>query len=465
MKSVLLAFLAFLQIPGSAVSQIRSGIPGRGDFQISADISRYYGDSLQAYVELAYAVRENSLTYDLDSGRYVGTANFTLTVRTDSGIVLRREWRVPHVLADSERMHGVQQLIGLEGFAVRRGVYSVVLNAVDALQPRRGDSLTLPLTIDFTAGKPAISDIEFCTTIEQSENRRSPFYKNTLEVIPNPARLYGSGLPIIYYYMELYNIGGGADQSPVKLHTAVVDVAGREMTSKDKPKQRSHNASVEIGTMNIGTVRSGTYYFTATLIDTGNRVLAQSSKKFYVYKPGSRPDSTLAGGREPLSFLQFYGMTDTAVILEFHEASYLATEQEKEQFNQLTDLHARQKFLAEFWDRRSTDSTRQTNPYRDEYLRRVDYAVNSYGTPGTPGWRTDRGRVYIMYGPPNDIEHFASTQDAAPYEIWHYDDQQGGIIFVFVDETGLSNFQLVHSTARTEFQDENWFEDYAHKAK
>jgi hypothetical protein len=81
---------------------------------------------------------------------------------------------------------------------------------------------------------------------------------------------------------------------------------------------------------------------------------------------------------------------------------------------------------------------------------------NSFNTMQRRGWRTDRGRVYLMYGEPSEIERYPSQVDAKPYELWHYNELEGGVIFVFGDVSGFSEYLLLHSTMRGELRDENW---------
>ena len=72
------------------------------------------------------------------------------------------------------------------------------------------------------------------------------------------------------------------------------------------------------------------------------------------------------------------------------------------------------------------------------------------------GWRTDRGRVLLLYGVPDEIERFPYSAENKPYEIWKYFSIQGGVIFVFVDKRELGRYELVHSTARGELNDPEW---------
>ena len=109
------------------------------------------------------------------------------------------------------------------------------------------------------------------------------------------------------------------------------------------------------------------------------------------------------------------------------------------------------------------DTLAAVNTFRDQYLQRVGYANQNYTNGFRNGWKTDRGRVYVLYGPPSEIERYTSSQESQPYEIWHYNEMEGGVLFVFVDRTSMSDFQLVHATMRTELHDESWFDHYARK--
>ncbi|MCX6165226.1 MAG: GWxTD domain-containing protein, partial [Ignavibacteriae bacterium] len=75
----------------------------------------------------------------------------------------------------------------------------------------------------------------------------------------------------------------------------------------------------------------------------------------------------------------------------------------------------------------------------------------------TEGWKTDRGRIYLTYGRPNDIESFPYESDIKGYEIWHYDLLQGGTICVFMEQQpGSGWFIIAHSTIRGELKNDNW---------
>jgi GWxTD domain-containing protein len=438
-----------------------------GQFHIEVDVARFYGDSSQLYVEVYYDIHENNLTYKPDGDRYLGAANLQMVVRKDTHVVTKKEWTVPHLLQDTARLASGQRMVGLESIGLPEGDYSLTMSGYDLNDQTRKDSMTFPLQVRrYPTDHEALSDVEFCTSIQSSSNKQSLFYKNTLEVIPNAARLYGAGLPILYYYAEAYNLASNSNGKNVIIRTAVLDAGGNEVLAKDKSKSRMHNSSVEMGTMNISTLKSGTYVFRISLKDSANTVFASSAKKFFLYKPGSAvPDSSQSLASMDFSTSEFASMDDTTLNHEFAFAQYLSTQTEQQQFGQLTLVKAKQRFMYEFWLRRNSEGLTTGNEFRDEYFKRIQYANANYTVAFHQGWKTDRGRVYILYGACDEVERSSSSAESVPYEIWHYNSLQGGVIFAFVDRTGMGEFTLVHSTHRNELHDENWYQEYARKAR
>lgn len=93
-----------------------------------------------------------------------------------------------------------------------------------------------------------------------------------------------------------------------------------------------------------------------------------------------------------------------------------------------------------FWARRDTDPDTPENEFKEEFMRRLDHA-NLQFTAIRPGWRTDRGRIYILCGEPDEIEKVMQGVGGQATEIWYY--QNLGRTFIFVDERGYGDYELV----------------------
>ncbi len=114
------------------------------------------------------------------------------------------------------------------------------------------------------------------------------------------------------------------------------------------------------------------------------------------------------------------------------EVPYIITDEERKAFMSLSNDEEREAFIENFWQRRNPNPDDPDNSYRDEHYRRIQYA-NDHFAAGKPGWKTDRGRIYIMWGKPDSIDSHPSggmydrPQDEGggetstfPFEIWHY---------------------------------------------
>jgi GWxTD domain-containing protein len=132
------------------------------------------------------------------------------------------------------------------------------------------------------------------------------------------------------------------------------------------------------------------------------------------------------------------------------DVAYIITDEEKKAFDQLTTDDEREQFVEQFWLRRDPTPDTIENEYKEEHYRRIAYANEHYAS-GIPGWRTDRGRIYIRFGPPDEIEAHPSggsyLRPAAegggetstyPFEIWRYrhlDNVGDDVMVEFVDPT------------------------------
>ena len=97
-------------------------------------------------------------------------------------------------------------------------------------------------------------------------------------------------------------------------------------------------------------------------------------------------------------------------------------------------------YFDRFWNGMDPNKETQKNELMDEYYLRVNFANQNYSTLSIDGWLTDRGRIYIKFGQPDDIERHPFEIDSVPYEIWRYYSVRK--IFVFVDRTGFGDYYL-----------------------
>jgi len=136
---------------------------------------------------------------------------------------------------------------------------------------------------------------------------------------------------------------------------------------------------------------------------------------------------------------------------------YIITPEERSAFLQLETNEEREQFIEQFWLRRSSNPDLPDNDFKEEHYRRIAYA-NEHFASGIPGWKTDRGRIYIIWGPPDEIEAHPTggTYDRPmdegggstttyPWETWRYRYLEGiqeNVILEFVDPTSTGEYHL-----------------------
>ncbi len=139
------------------------------------------------------------------------------------------------------------------------------------------------------------------------------------------------------------------------------------------------------------------------------------------------------------------------------DVRYIITPQERRAFIQMATDEERENFIESFWMRRDPTPDTIENEYKEEHYRRIAYANDRFAS-GIPGWRTDRGRIYIAYGPADEVEsHPSGGQYQRPYEegggftstypfeIWRYRWIEGigsDILLEFVDPTMTGEYRL-----------------------
>lgn len=139
------------------------------------------------------------------------------------------------------------------------------------------------------------------------------------------------------------------------------------------------------------------------------------------------------------------------------DVAYIITDDERKAFVNLETDEERDNFIEQFWLRRDPTPDTEENEYKEEHYRRIAYA-NDHFASGIPGWKTDRGRIYIMYGAPDEIDAHPSggtyerpyeegggSTSTYPFEDWRYryiDGIGNNVILEFVDTTMTGEYHL-----------------------
>jgi GWxTD domain-containing protein len=427
-------------------------------------LATFRGNEQFSFVETYLSVPVRYLTFSPEGKAY--KIGFSVEIRISKGDSVVFNQRFSHVFSSEfdSTNNPNQVLPAVKRIFLAPDTYAFFIKVAD-LHSEKNGAVTFSAPIRaITPDTLQLSDIELAVTINR-DSVDSQFLKNGYRVLPNPGSLYGSGLPIMFYYAEIYNLSftGAGDTTSYLVHSRILD--GQKQIVKQNPpktKKKRGNSAVELGRINTASLHSGSYVLELEVIDLATKQKSQEQKKIFIYQPEDVDQRNLASGsgssQETVAELfpdsRYDGMTEAQIDKEIETTKYIITKEEKNTYKKL-DLVGKRQFLKEFWVKRDEDPSTRKNEYREKYLASVEYANKNFGG-FQDGWKSDRGRILLLYGEPDEIERSPFSSETKPYQIWKYYSIQGGVEFIFADKRSFGNFELVHSSARGELNDPSW---------
>ncbi len=323
----------------------------------------------------------------------------------------------------------------------------------------------------FPPGELSVSDIQFAYPFGR-ETTDQTFMKSGIDVEPNPGRVYGAVERIVSAYFEVYDLARptGGERRDYEIAYVVRDQAGEPVRDWSRRIMSQAPTWADTVSFDVSGLRPGTYFLGVSVKEemSGGRAIVESSF-----------DLVWAAA----AWTRW--LIETEAIVPF-----LIGGVELDSFLALGP-GAKERYLEDFWA--AHDATPgQGNATREEFNRRVAWANRNYSTTLEPGMRTDRGRIYIKYGEPdelrrevipvqgNDInaaldELDRSTsgeltgnraidpEDSRAFEIWLYDYRGKelfptkdmttglGLQFIFVDDLGVGDYRLIRTNDKSDF--------------
>jgi len=265
-----------------------------------------------------------------------------------------------------------------------------------------------------------ISDIEIFKYVSD-DIKKYPFKKENFSFLPDIQFSYPDSFA--FYYFEIYN-------SPKKffLYLELKDSAGNILLSNIEEKISAAERNFVRGSIPIYALPGGKYLFKAIIMDTLKNIISESEREFtylslkYLHKKIAREKY-----EDYISFID-----------------YFATKEEMEEFKKL-EGNARITFLKKFWSKFDPDPNTPANEFLIVVIARIEYADKNFGTIYKKGRYTDRGRIYIKYGPPDEVKRNPYPVEIYPWESWFYKEPFRNQ-YIFVDLKGDGNYVLIYSS-------------------
>ncbi|MEO0079296.1 MAG: GWxTD domain-containing protein [candidate division WOR-3 bacterium] len=384
------------------------------------DWAAFRGPGDSSRVEFFYGVHYNQLEFHQEESLLVAPFAVSFEIKgldsdfSQSGTIRKRATL-------HSRKEGVRtQRQFVDGFGVvvppGRFVFQMTL-AESARSGTVGDTITVP---DFREGL-VLSSLQTGSRLVTDSARGS------WTVVPNPSRRFGtSGVPKVCLYLEVYNLI--PDSGSFRVECALVKKGSNDTVLVTRPLEQPKAGRPLAGVVlavPMDSVEPGTYLLSARVTETKSGRSAVREKEIEV-GPVSAP--------EPIPYrLELTDLTRKY----YREIQYLATPGELAEYRGLPDS-GKEVFLAKFWANRNLN----------EFARRMETVQQKYGNARTPGVQTDRGRIYVKYGEPDEVEQKVMEVNTKPREYWHYYKQ--GLVFIFIDLRGTGDFRLAWTNSPDE---------------
>lgn len=428
-------------------------------FNFEYSIGIFKGPEGKSILEVYYSFYKKGLFYSQSEGKYNAEAKIDIDIFNleNNELISSETYKIANQESDTSILEN--NLVGQINYQIPPGKYKMVVQAYDSKDDTKSKKDEREFVVeDFSKG-PILSDVELATLVTKSTDDKSIFYKNTLEVVPNPNSIFGNNIDELYYYFELYGLNSTNITDDFFILVEIKNLNKDNVYDKTLKKLSRNNAEdiVQFGSFRVDSLPTDKYILEVSVVDSKNTEKSKSERSFWVYNSNIVQDFNVG---ENSDFLRsnYANMREDLVDKEFDITTYIRTSSETSTYNKLTDLTDKRKFMYDFWQKRDPNTETPQNEYKIDYVKRVLEADATFKEQNREGWQTDRGRIYVLYGKPDDIERFPFEANKKQHEIWRYEKLEGGVICVFVERPpeGSGFFDLVHSTIRTEIRNDNW---------
>ena len=339
------------------------------------------------------------------------------------------------------------------GFAAAPGTYRVHLRAVP---DGGGTAIERDVQVRAYAGRPGMSDLALgigasravsdTEAVAPGEFRRAGLAMRTAPV----PRLSPTAAALTYY-AEVYPWAGAATSG--ELRVDVLGSGGQSIVSTPaRPVQVGPQGGITRASIDLSGLPEGSYRLRLQ-VRLGDSSLVTEAP----FRMGSLTVTAAAPAAAPAADDPFAGLSETQLDSLYAPLEMIQDARTEGGIFRNLSVEGKRRYLQQFWGRRDPTPGTASNQAMTDFYRQVAYANSAFhqGRVGTmPGWRTDRGRIYLRYGRPDEMlqRPMASPR---PYEAWKYT-RERGYYYVFVDRNGMGDYSLVATNDRREPGLQNW---------
>ncbi len=395
-----------------------------------------------------------------ENGKFQGTVMVTMLFKQNDSIKAFRKYDLhTSEIDDTASINFI--VFDQQRIALPNGKFNLELEIADKNTQIPPFKAKDEIVVNFATDKISFSDIELVESFSKAPEN-SVMAKSGYDFIPYQDYFYPQNIKKINFYAEIYNTNAllGPESQFVVTSSIQSVETGKPINNFFRIKRETTNpVNVVFNEFDISELPSGNYNLVISVRDKENKEIASQSMFIQRSNPGVRYNTTvLQNINIANSFVASLNQPDT--LREYIRMGFpIASANEKLfiDYNLSTrDLVTLQQFFLDFWVQRN-----QIDPEGAwlKYYNTVLGVEQEFATTHKKGYETDRGRVYLQYGPPNERIKEPMNPDSYPYEIWHYYQiaKQSNMRFVFYTrDQALNDYIILHSSVIGEVKNVTW---------
>jgi GWxTD domain-containing protein len=423
----------------------------------------------QPFLETSLTIVGRSLSAKAQNGKFSNSVNVLMRIMKDSTIVKANKYHLNGPAFDSAGQ--APNFIDIQRYNLSPGEYILHITLSD-----NNDTRIKPLDIKENVSVKFRGKNLMASTIQPLESyKRSeapgPLTKSGYDMLPYNVNYYPETSKELIFYMEAYNADTMLGRDRPFLFSYYLESADdfKKLESYGSfRKQKAAKVNPLLTKIDISKLGTGNYNLVVELRDERN--VLQLEEKFFFQRLNKFVDvQALANYDNRKKVAEYFGQCNNADTLKmFVECLWpIANNLDKERVINTAvkkDPEQMKNFVIDFWERRAADTA---NPLKmwAKYYQSVQQVMKQFRCGKQKGYYTERGRVYLQYGPPNQRAQQPNEPNSFPYEIWQYyrvtDATNGQFFsnrkFVFVNRNlGDDCYTLIHSDMPGELNNPRW---------
>ncbi len=443
----------------------------------SLNYATFYSPADGPYLETYLSVAGHSVVFQkIDNGMFRAAIDITMIFRKNDTVMNFKKYELlsPEV-ADTSVVDF--NFIDQQRIQLPAGKYDFEIRIGDRHNPAQVYKQNVPVDIYHVPDNVIVSGIQLVESFTPSGSE-SIISKNGYDLVPRVSNFFSSEATKLIFYAEIYNalkVLGENGRFLVSTFITPYESSNKLEAFSRVKRHDNKDVNVVFAEFDLSKLPSGNYSLVIEARDTENKLLSMNSLFIQRSNPGYIPDYLHPDQQMLLnSFASGIRNRDTLVDI-IQSMRPIAAEYEKVFMDigmKSAPTEVLQSYLFTFWQARS-----ETNPEGafKKYMEQVKSVEQMFGSRFGKGYKTDRGRVYLQYGPPDavnenpfdagsittlsDNQANAGVGGSVPYQIWHYYQlkNQRNKFFVFYNPHLVpKQYQLLHSDAQGELYNPMW---------